>query len=350
MANIAQKNPKKKKCRGGKNLRYYLQPAKDLPEGVSKNSVKTGTKQGRKSKEAQKAKRKRDAPKIRAARAAAEAKWETYLVVAAPGELAKMWKYDMDTSGYITQTGTLHVPCPSVFFDANTEKGYIADIQKEKIFAGIQPLFLFHKFVNVLSKNGAKVLKTRWEAFIKTNPTAHNTKESSSARSTTSKSYHLGIWRRYDTEAGVTVDTRCENLNQAIKCLDFMRAVKKYIAPPVKRLMEHYTKEEWVHRDRRFGHKRHRNDAGLTWVFPMGEFEGGELCTPNYATKVPLQEGEAAAFNASFLGHMSAPLTSGIRLALTCFTDKNIMVDSQNDWKESQKRSVASVPCIVSHE
>ena len=64
----------------GKNLRYYIQRVKDLPEGVSKNSVKTGTsKQGRKSKEAQKRKRKRDAQKIKAARAAAEAKWGAFL-------------------------------------------------------------------------------------------------------------------------------------------------------------------------------------------------------------------------------------------------------------------------------
>jgi hypothetical protein len=63
----------------GKNLRYYITRARNLPEGVSRNSIKTGTKQGKKSREAQKKKRKRDAVKIRAARMAAEAKWGEFI-------------------------------------------------------------------------------------------------------------------------------------------------------------------------------------------------------------------------------------------------------------------------------
>lgn len=156
----------------------------------------------------------------------------------------------MDTSGYITQTGTLRVPCPSVFFDANTDKGYIANIEKEKIFAGIKPLFLIRKFVNVLSQRRAEILKKKWAAFMETNPKAHNTEESSSARSSDSKSYHLGIWRRSNGVARITADTLCDlNLDRAIKCFDFLRAVKKYIAPRVKRLMERYSKDEWVQRE-----------------------------------------------------------------------------------------------------
>jgi hypothetical protein len=84
-----------------------------------------------------------------------------YLVGVAPGELvcclntreamnAKLYKYDMASEGYITQTGTLSVPCPPIFFDTNTEQGYIADIKENVIFAGIEPLFLIQKFVNML--------------------------------------------------------------------------------------------------------------------------------------------------------------------------------------------------------
>lgn len=81
-----------------------------------------------------------------------------------------------------------------------------------------------------------------------------------------------------------------------------------------------------------------RNDAGVTWVFPIGEFEGGELSTPNYQIKIPVPQGDAIAFQSNFLGHMSAPLKNGIRLALTCFTDKNIMVDSQKYWKKKNEK------------
>ncbi len=41
-----------------------------------------------------------------------------------------------------------------------------------------------------------------------------------------------------------------------------------------------------------------RNDAGLTWVVPMGKWEGGDLCIPFYKIKIPIKEGEAIAFQA----------------------------------------------------
>jgi hypothetical protein len=72
-----------------------------------------------------------------------------------------------------------------------------------------------------------------------------------------------------------------------------------------------------------------RNDAGLTWVLPIGEWNGGDLCFPQLGIRIPVKEGEAVAFQANFLAHMSSPLVDGDRLALTCFTDGNIMVDSQ---------------------
>jgi hypothetical protein len=61
----------------GKNLRYYIQRAKkleNLQEGVSRNSLKTGKKQGRKSKEALKRKRQKfvEKKKVWAAQKAAQ--------------------------------------------------------------------------------------------------------------------------------------------------------------------------------------------------------------------------------------------------------------------------------------
>ena len=72
-----------------------------------------------------------------------------------------------------------------------------------------------------------------------------------------------------------------------------------------------------------------RNDAGLTWVVPIGKWNGGDLCFPQFGIRIPIQEGEAIAFQANFLAHMSSPLVGGDRLALTCFTDRNILLDSQ---------------------
>jgi hypothetical protein len=82
---------------------------------------------------------------------------------------------------------------------------------------------------------------------------------------------------------------------------------------------------------------RDGNDAGLTWVMPLGEWKGGDLCIPQYGIKIPIKEGNAIVFQANFLGHMSSPLLSGEHLALTCFTDKCIMMDSQEYWEERAK-------------
>jgi hypothetical protein len=62
----------------GKNLRRHIQRLKNKPDGVSRNSIKTGKKKGGMSEEAQKRKRKRDQAKILAARKAAEGKWGAF--------------------------------------------------------------------------------------------------------------------------------------------------------------------------------------------------------------------------------------------------------------------------------
>jgi hypothetical protein len=81
-----------------------------------------------------------------------------------------------------------------------------------------------------------------------------------------------------------------------------------------------------------------RNDVGVTWVLPMGNWEGRDLCIPQYGIKIPVKEGEVIAFQTNLLAHMSSPLASGERLALTCFTDKQIMVDSQEYWEKQAKK------------
>ena len=193
---------------------------------------------------------------------------ETYLVVAAPGELVKcqnnrkamhtkLLKYDHDEEKYICMSeGTsFSIPCPPVFIDANTDRVYIADIAKEKIFCSIKPLFLIHKFVNVLSSRYAQTLRQRWTRFMDTKPKAHNTDEDSSARSSHVKSYHLGIWRRSNKEARITKDTciKTRTRRQRIgreQCLNFMRTVQRAIAPVVRCLMKRYMPDEWKERKR----------------------------------------------------------------------------------------------------
>ena len=163
---------------------------------------------------------------------------------------AKIIKYDLNYSNYVTQTGSLRLPCPPIFFDSKSGKRYLQDFERHAIFCGIKPVFLIHKFVNLLSDGQALRLRRQWDAFMATNPVAHNTNEASSARSSGTASYHLGLWRRSSQVACITLDSRCEaDIHQLTRCKNFLRSVRRYVVPPLKRLMSRYTKEEWLQRE-----------------------------------------------------------------------------------------------------
>lgn len=170
---------------------------------------------------------------------------------------AKLIKYDLDYTHYSTEMGSVHLPCPPIFFDANLERGYIEDIKKKAIFCNIEPIFLIHKFVNVVSPQQALRLRRQWDSFKATNPVAHNTDEASSGRSSGTASYHLGIWRRSSKVALITADTRCTgqpfDIHQHIKLKNFLRSVQRYVASPLEHLLGRYVKKESVKRKRQVG-------------------------------------------------------------------------------------------------
>ena len=85
-----------------------------------------------------------------------------------------------------------------------------------------------------------------------------------------------------------------------------------------------------------------REYVGLTWIIPLKkyegedlcillrEYEGGDLCIPQYGMRIPLKPGNVIAFHTNILRHHSSKLLIRNRLALTCFTDRNIKRDSMN--------------------
>lgn len=66
-------------------------------------------------------------------------------------------------------------------------------------------------------------------------------------------------------------------------------------------------------------------DGGLTWVVPIGDWGGGELCIPQEGIRVEVKPGDAVAFQANFLAHFNTDVKWGNRLALTCFTCRNVL-------------------------
>jgi hypothetical protein len=71
---------------------------------------------------------------------------------------------------------------------------------------------------------------------------------------------------------------------------------------------------------------RDGEDGGLTWVIPLGDWEGADLCFPQEGRKVEVRPGDAIAFQANFLAHFSSKMKWGDRVALTCFTDRNMLL------------------------
>ena len=68
-----------------------------------------------------------------------------------------------------------------------------------------------------------------------------------------------------------------------------------------------------------------KNDGGLTWVIPIGDWEGADLCIPQAGVRVAIRPGDAVAFQANSIAHFNSQVKWGKRLALTCFTDRNML-------------------------
>lgn len=65
-----------------------------------------------------------------------------------------------------------------------------------------------------------------------------------------------------------------------------------------------------------------------TWVFAVGDWQGGEFCAPQLGVKIPIRPGQLFAVMAGVVAHCSAPVTNGYRLIFTCFSDKYLMSHS----------------------
>ncbi len=63
----------------------------------------------------------------------------------------------------------------------------------------------------------------------------------------------------------------------------------------------------------------------ITWVVPLGDWEGGEFCAPQFGLKIPIRAGQVLGVMTGILAHCSAPVTNGRRVILTLFSDKFLM-------------------------
>ena len=66
------------------------------------------------------------------------------------------------------------------------------------------------------------------------------------------------------------------------------------------------------------------NDQGITWVLPIGDWEGGNMVIPRLRMELPVRSGELLGFWANLLAHYSKPVKSGKRVVITMFTCRNV--------------------------
>lgn len=68
----------------------------------------------------------------------------------------------------------------------------------------------------------------------------------------------------------------------------------------------------------------------VTWIIPLGTWEGGDLCFPTLGIRVPLSPGQIFCGMMGFLPHYTAPYygINAKRVSLTCFTDKFLMKEA----------------------
>lgn len=281
-----------------------------------------------------------------------------------PAMRNKLRKYTLNPETYDLEKGRVHIPCPPLAYDRNTGSTFQLDVNNHKILSGIMPKVLLHKFDNLISKTNQDELLARWARFIATNPTAHNVDDTSSARSTDTRSFHFGVWRRSSATGCISTDTRSDLTKEQKELLDrFLVLVKDYVGKRVRSLMEKYMPEEWEMRKVMWSYLKKKNftgdrevldfheafttvavtdgisdiihtdrsDAGMTWVFPIGDWEGADLCLNQMGKKVEVRPGDGVAFHANFLSHNNSKLKSGKRVALTCFVDRLLFLDAMKE-------------------
>lgn len=60
----------------------------------------------------------------------------------------------------------------------------------------------------------------------------------------------------------------------------------------------------------------------ITWVLPLGDWQGGKFCVPQLNIKIPIRPGQVLGAMTRILARRSAPVTSGRGIIFTLFSDK----------------------------
>jgi hypothetical protein len=247
-------------------------------------------------------------------------------------------------------------------------------LQDYKVLNGIRPSFLAKHFGNVIGTGQMEELIRRFRRLKKVGIKAADQYDSRSSI----PALHLGIWRRSSSDPFITRDTRMGKSGAQVEAMNgFLHAIQDYVAPKIARFTQMHDPDQWALQQRYWpmifinsfylsfqrvrnylenktglfdenpnldfhgafttvavkegvSEKVHvdHNDGGITWIIPVGEWEGAQLQLPQLGCGINLSPGDALGFQGRFLAHYNTPISSGTRLVLTCFTCRNVVTSA----------------------
>ncbi len=69
----------------------------------------------------------------------------------------------------------------------------------------------------------------------------------------------------------------------------------------------------------------------LSWVIAVGDWEGADFCAPQLGFQFPIKSGQIFAVRTRTLAHCSSPITSGRRIVFTCFAERILLQQAENE-------------------
>ncbi|KAF8347126.1 hypothetical protein F5887DRAFT_1072655 [Amanita rubescens] len=233
---------------------------------------------------------------------------------------------------YVYRSGNVEVKCPLSAKTILFRRGRLSLVARVSLstLRFCFPDFLFKKFGNVISQGQMRRLIKKWQCFVDTGVKPKGKRHDTRS---TKPAFHLGVWRRYQKIPHITEDSNSEIDNVREASDAFLTALRNIVASKISTYTENYAPRIWkeqknissflltlehiacrtaldfesafttvavmegssdrVHVD--------ANDHGISWILPLGDWEGGRLVIPQLKMEVEVHAGQLHRRNAQHL-------------------------------------------------
>ncbi|KAL0950537.1 hypothetical protein HGRIS_007345 [Hohenbuehelia grisea] len=221
--------------------------------------------------------------------------------------------------------------------------------------------YLLMRFNNIINKATARRLLN---CYVEMEALGLKTSHAEAHWSTTS-ALHAGVWSLYQKMPYVTRDTRSQPSAVTEVLARMLGIIAKEVAPKLVKLLKEHCPEQWARLQRAYDrvktimwevygekpwldfegafftvavkqgsskilHLDWNDDkcGGITWVIPVGRWEGGEFCSPQLKACIPVAQGQALGVQARRLVHCGAP-AKGTRVVFMLFADHTLLKQAE---------------------